>query len=79
MPSPAAAGGARGYLSVICLPGCDRVEVDGQTLGASPIFKRPTVVGSHRIRLISSNPPATKTISKIVIADTVAMVRESMP
>ena len=72
-------GSARGYLSVICLPGCDRVEVDGQPFGASPIFKKPMAVGSHKIKLVSSNPPGTKIVSKIVIADSVAMVRESMP
>jgi len=72
-------GGAKGYLSVICLPGCDRVEVDGQSIGASPIFKRPTTVGSHRIKLIGSSPGATKTISRIVVADGTATVRESVP
>jgi hypothetical protein len=72
-------GGAKGYLSIICLPGCDRVEVDGQSLGASLVFKHPTPVGTHRIRLISSNPPANKTVTKSVVADSVAMVRESMP
>ncbi len=72
-------GAATGYLSVICLPGCDKVEVDGQGFGASPIFKKRMSVGSHRIKLVSSNPPGTKVVSKIVVADTVAMVRESMP
>ena len=72
-------GGAHGYLSVICLPGCDRVEIDGQNLGASPIFKRQTSVGSHRIKLVSSNPPGTKVVSKIIVADSTAVVRESMP
>jgi tRNA A-37 threonylcarbamoyl transferase component Bud32 len=81
--APAAAGGAaataKGFLSVICLPGCDRVELDGQALGPAPIFKHATPVGSHRIRLTSSNPPASKTVSKIVLAGTTAVVRESMP
>jgi hypothetical protein len=82
-PSPGGGGGgggsSHGYLSVICLPGCDKVEVDGQSFGASPIFKKQVAVGSHRIKLISSNPPGTKVVSKIVVADSVAMVRESMP
>jgi serine/threonine-protein kinase len=77
--STGGAGLPRGYVSVICLPGCDRVEIDGQSLGASPIFRHAATVGSHRIKLISSNPPGTKVVSKIVVADTVAMVRESMP
>ena len=55
------------------------MEVDGQPFGASPIFKKPMAVGSHKIKLVSSNPPGTKIVSKIVIADSVAMVRESMP
>jgi hypothetical protein len=61
------------------MPKCDRVEVDGQPVGPSPIFHRPTPVGSHKIKLITLNPPLTKTESRTVIVDSVAMVRESMP
>jgi serine/threonine-protein kinase len=75
----AAAGTAKGYLSVICIPKCDRVDLDGTTIGPSPVLRYSTNVGSHRIKLVSSNPPAQKTVSKIVVADTVNMVRESMP
>jgi len=64
---------------VICIPGCDRVELDGQSLGASPVFKHAASVGSHRIKLVSTNPPATKVVSKIVVADSNTVVRESMP
>ena len=77
--SPSAAAGVHGFLSVICLPGCDRVELDGQALGPSPIFKHATPVGSHRIKLVTTNPSATKVVSKIVVADSVAVIRESMP
>ncbi len=77
---PAGGGGsAKAFLNVICIPRCDRVELDGVPLGPTPVIKYSASVGSHRIKLISSNPPATKTVSKIVVADTINMVRESMP
>ena len=78
-PSPGGGGGSIGYLSVICIPGCDRVDVDGQSFGASPVFKKKVPVGQHRIKLTSSNPPGTKVVSATVVADSVKMVRESMP
>jgi hypothetical protein len=64
---------------VICIPGCDQVYDNGKLLGPSPVFKRPASLGSHKIKLVMNNPPATKTISTIVVADQVSMVRESMP
>jgi hypothetical protein len=76
--SSGGAGGS-GLISVICIPGCDQIFDNGKLLGPSPIFKRPATLGSHRIKLVVTNPPASKTISTIVVADQVAMVRESMP
>jgi hypothetical protein len=70
--------GGAGQLSVICIPGCDQVYDNGKLLGASPVFKRPTTLGSHKIRLVTQNPHVEKTISTIVVADQVAVVRESM-
>jgi hypothetical protein len=43
------------------------------------VFRYSTVVGSHRIKLVTVNPPATKVVSKVIVADAVAVVRESMP
>jgi serine/threonine protein kinase len=74
-----AAGGSQGFLTVVCLPGCDQIYDNGKLLGPSPVFKRPTQVGSHKIKLVLNNPLATKTVSAIVQADQVFMVRESMP
>jgi hypothetical protein len=74
---PQATSSAKGYLSVICIPACDRIELDGVSLGGGPVFKRATSVGSHRVKLVSSG--GSKIISKIVTADSVSMVRESMP
>jgi hypothetical protein len=71
-------GAALGQLSIICIPGCDQVYDNGKPLGPSPVFKRPTVAGSHKIRLVSSNPHVEKVVSTIVVADSVAIVRESM-
>jgi serine/threonine protein kinase len=72
-------GATPGLLSIICIPGCDQVYDNGKLLGASPVFKRPASLGSHKIRLVSSNPHVEKVVSTIVAADSVAMVRESMP
>jgi eukaryotic-like serine/threonine-protein kinase len=74
-----AAGGSQGFLTVVCLPGCDQIYDNGKLLGPSPVFKRATQVGSHKIKLVLNNPLATKTVSAIVQADQVFMVRESMP
>jgi hypothetical protein len=71
-------GAALGLLSIICIPGCDQVYDNGKLLGASPVFKRPATLGSHKIRLVTSNPHAEKIVSTIVVADSVAVVRESM-
>jgi eukaryotic-like serine/threonine-protein kinase len=76
----AGTGGARGLLTVVCLPACDQIYDNGQLLGPSPVFKRAAPVGSHKIKLVlNSNPSATKTISTVVVADQVSVVRESMP
>jgi len=72
-------GGPGGYLTVICLPGCDKVEIDGELAGSSPVFKRRVSLGEHTVTLTSTNPPATKVVSKTVVADTVSMLRVSMP
>jgi serine/threonine protein kinase len=68
-----------GLLTVICVPGCESVYDNGELLGSSPIFKHPATLGSHRIRLVSSHPDVEKVISTIVVEDSVAVVRESMP
>jgi serine/threonine-protein kinase len=78
-PTPVNAAAGQGLLSIICLPGCDQIYDNGKLLGPSPIFRRPATLGSHKIKLVLNNPSATKTISTIVVADQVSMVRESMP
>jgi hypothetical protein len=77
-PAPAAAGG-QGLLSVICLPACDQIYDNGKYLGPSPIFKKAAQVGTHKVKLVLNEPSVIKTISVIVQADQVSMVRESMP
>ncbi len=77
--STPSAGGSQGFLSVICLPACDQIFDNGKLLGPSPVFKRAAQVGSHKVKLVLNNPSATKTISAIVQADQVFMIRESMP
>lgn len=71
-------GAVQGLISVICIPGCNQVYDNGKLLGASPVFKRAATIGSHKIRLVTSNPHVEKVVSTIVVADSVAIVRESM-
>ena len=75
---PAATGGDHGLLSIICFPACDAVFDNGQSLGPSPIFKRTVTVGEHKLRMTSSNPPATKVVSVIVMGDQTTTVRQPM-
>jgi serine/threonine protein kinase len=75
--APATAGGGTGTLKVICFPGCDQVIDNGSALGPSPIVRRSTTIGSHRVKLVWSD--ASKVVSTVVIADQTATVRENHP
>ena len=71
-------GGGKGQLTVVCVPACDEV-LDGRTaLGPSPIFKRPTSLGAHRITLKVNDPPSEKVVEVVVGADEPTVVRQPM-
>ncbi len=70
---------AEGSLSVICIPSCDAIDLDGLPLGPSPVFKHKAAPGKHLLRLLSADPPVTKIVSTVVTADRVSLVRETMP
>jgi hypothetical protein len=79
--APAAAapsGSDSGQLTVICFPACDTVSDNGAVIGPSPIFKHRVSVGEHRLKMTSSNPPATKIVSVIVMGDQTTTVRQPM-
>jgi serine/threonine-protein kinase len=79
--APAAAapsGSDSGQLTVICFPACDTVSDNGAVIGPSPIFKHRVSVGQHRLKMTSSNPPATKIVSVIVMGDQTTTVRQPM-
>jgi hypothetical protein len=76
-PAPATSTAGTGTLKVICFPGCDQVIDNGAALGPSPIVRRNTSLGSHRIKLVWSD--TSKVVSTIVIADQTATVRENHP
>jgi hypothetical protein len=67
--------GPHGYLSVICVPGCERVSVDGVPIGPSPLFKYAVTPGTHNLTL--ECPGQSRTVGEVVQADAVAMVRET--
>ncbi|MFO0677596.1 MAG: hypothetical protein U0169_13755 [Polyangiaceae bacterium] len=79
-PVRAAAGSDEGLLSVVCLPACDRVTMDGATnLGPAPFFRKKVRVGSHRLELHAKDGNVAKTISVVVTAGEEGVtVRQSM-
>lgn len=75
---PATTAGGKGLLTVVCVPACDEV-VDGRaSLGPSPIFKRPSSLGPHRIVLRIHDPPIEKVVDVVVGADDVTVIRQPM-
>jgi hypothetical protein len=42
--------GEEGYFSVICVPGCDQVFIDGKNAGPSPLVRRALSSGAHIVR-----------------------------
>jgi len=75
---PAAPSGKNGLLTVFCTPACDDVLDGSRSLGPSPVFKVAVPVGSHRITLVSNDPPARKVVSVVVNEDDTAVVREAL-
>ena len=63
---------------MICVPACDQVMDGARSLGPSPILKVPVAVGSHRIRMKVSDPPAEKTVVVDIIEDETKVVRQAM-
>ncbi len=49
-PSAAPTSGT-GYLTVMCVPGCDSVRVNGKLVGASPIVRAPVPAGTTQVEL----------------------------
>ena len=49
MPEPTAP--TFGELTVICVPTCDDIRLDGVRIGESPIIRRRVVVGEHHLEL----------------------------
>ncbi len=77
-PTPVAASGGTGLLTVICTPACDDV-LDGNTsLGPSPVFKAQVKAGTHKITLKTNDPPASKVVSVTVPVDDTTVLKQQM-
>ena len=76
-PTPRSQTGT-GVLTVVCWPACDHVFDNGRDLGASPIWQKQVPAGEHRLKLTTSNPPATKILSVIVAADELKTIKQPM-
>jgi serine/threonine-protein kinase len=52
VPAPAPAGkGEPGYLTVMCVPGCDSISAGGRSLGPSPVVRAALPPGTHGVGL----------------------------
>ncbi len=72
--------GPRGVLSVVCVPACDDVKLDGKSLGESPIFRRSVVAGEHALRLRWADPVARREMHVRVAAGVEpTLVRQTSP
>jgi hypothetical protein len=63
------------FLTVVCVPACENVEDNGQSLGPSPVYKRPIKAGQHALRLRWADPPREKSTSVDAKAGQTASVR----
>lgn len=52
-----------GALTVVCMPKCESIVMDGTSLGPGHIFNRPTLTGRHVLRL------AVGSVRKTVVID----------
>lgn len=49
--NPFASSKGVGYLTLMCIPGCDHVRVDSRDLGPSPVVREAVATGSHSVTL----------------------------
>jgi len=77
-PPPAAPTGRAGLLTVFCTPACDQVLDGSRSLGPSPVFKLPTSIGVHRLRLRAEGGAVEKTVTVTVKENDTTVVRESL-
>ncbi|WP_394822546.1 protein kinase domain-containing protein [Pendulispora albinea] len=82
LPRPSASAAAppapKGRLTVICDPACDDVLDGKSSLGPSPIYKRATSLGTHRLTLKTTDPKAEKVVEVDVVEGDVTVVKESL-
>ncbi|MBK8996351.1 MAG: serine/threonine protein kinase [Myxococcales bacterium] len=50
-PTPTPGKGEPGYLTVMCVPGCDAVSAGGRSLGPSPVVRAALPPGTHGVGL----------------------------
>lgn len=71
---------AFGELTVICMPACDDIRLDGVRIGESPIIRRRVVVGEHHLELqrLAQRETIVRRRTVHVTENHVEQVRESM-
>jgi len=73
--TPAATGGT-GYLTIMCVPGCDSVSAGGTVLGPSPIVRQPVPAGPLDVELRSGK--VKRRLRLNIVANKTAAHRISM-
>ncbi len=78
VPEPAAP--TFGELTVICVPTCDDIRLDGVRIGESPIIRRRVVVGEHHLELqrLAQRETIVRHRTVHVTENHVEQLRESM-
>ena len=76
----AEAAPAFGELTVICMPACDDIRLDGVRIGESPIIRRRVMVGEHHLELqrLAQRETIVRRRTVHVTENHVEQVRESM-
>jgi hypothetical protein len=77
-PKPVAKGGGEpGYLTIMCVPGCDAVSAGGRNLGPSPVVRAALSPGNHGVVLRASGKK-TKSLGVTIVSGQTTARRVTM-
>jgi hypothetical protein len=71
-PTPPSTKGEVGYLTVMCVPGCDSVTAGGRNLGPSPVVRAALPPGNHGVSLRAAGKKSKSLGVTIVSGQTTA-------
>ncbi len=65
-----------GTLTVVCMPSCDNIIIDGASVGPGPVFNRSVAAGSHSVSLSSGATKKSRSVK--VEPNKLSSIREPM-